>query len=309
MAAPPPYRPQLALLVKQAPTGDDWFHEIKLDGFRIGVTIDRGEVTLMSRLGNEWTEGFAGVVAGAKRLGAKSALIDGELASILPDGRTSIRAMGNGQTVYFAFDLLFVDGEDLTDQPLEERKRRLQRLLGPEPPDPFRYVEHVVTDGPAFLGEACRLRLEGIVSKLRTAPYRPGARNATWQKSKCVLRQEFVIGGYEHSTVGNLGALWLGYHDPAGRLVYAGKVGTGFQRTSRELLASLAPLARKLAPFDVGLPKGHKIRDAIWVEPRLVAEVAFMEWTGNDHIRHGSFQAMRPDKDPREVVREVPAGD
>ena len=220
-----------------------------------------------------------------------------------------MRAMGNGQTVYFAFDLLFRRRQDLTDLPLEERKRRLRALLGPEPPHPFRYVDHVVSDGPAFLKEACRLRLEGIVSKLRTAPYRPGARNATWQKSKCVLRQEFVIGGYEHSTVGNLGSLWLGYYDPEGRLVFAGKVGTGFQRVDRELLASLAPLARKTAPFDVGLPKGHKIRDAIWVEPRLVAEVAFMEWTHNAHIRHGSFQGMRPDKNPRDVVREVPAGD
>jgi bifunctional non-homologous end joining protein LigD len=304
----PPYRPQLALLVKAAPEGDDWLHELKLDGYRIGVAIDRGHVTLMSRRGNEWTADFPQVVAGAMKLPVKSALIDGELAGVLPDGRTSMHVLGGASTVFFAFDIIHLDGEDLTSLPLLERKQRLRRALGPEPPPaPFRYVDHVVGGGAAFFREACRLRIEGIVSKLATAPYKPNARNATWQKIKCVLRQEFVIGGYELSVVGGLGALWLGTYEGNG-LLFAGKVGTGFQREAARLLKTLRGLERPASPFEpIGLPTGAKIRDARWVVPELVCEVAFMEWTGHSHIRHGSFQGMRPDKDARKVVREIPA--
>jgi bifunctional non-homologous end joining protein LigD len=304
----PPYRPQLALLVKAPPEGDDWLHELKLDGFRIGVAIAGGHVTLLSRREKDWTAEFATVVAGAKKLPVKSALLDGELAGVLPDGRTSMHAMGGGGTLaYFAFDIIHLDGEDLTSLPLLERKRHLRRALGPHPPAPFRYVDHVVGDGAAFFQEACRMKLEGIVSKLASSPYKSNARNATWQKIKCVERQEFVIGGYEHSVRDDLGALWLGtYEDEA--LVFAGKVGTGFQREAAVLLKALARIERPASPFaPIGLPTGAKIRDARWVEPKLVCEVAFMEWTGHGHIRHGSFQGMRPDKDPRKVVREIPA--
>ena len=303
----PPYRPQLALLVKTPPAGDDWLHELKLDGYRIGVAIDHGRVTLMSRRNNEWTDDFPLVVAGAKKLPVKSALIDGELAGVLPDGRTSMHVIGGPSTVYFAFDILHLDGEDLTPLPLTERKQRLRRALGPKPPAPFRYVDHVVGNGAAFFKEACRAQIEGIVSKLRAAPYKPNARNASWQKVKCVLRQEFVIGGYERSVLGGLGALWLGTYD-GGQLLFAGKIGTGFQREADALLARLVGLEQPESPFArEGFPTGYKVRDARWVAPKLVCEVAFMEWTGHAHIRHGSFQGMRPDKDPRKVVREIPA--
>jgi bifunctional non-homologous end joining protein LigD len=304
----PPYRPQLALLVKQPPEGDGWIHEVKLDGYRIGCRIEGGEVALLSRRDNAWTASFPSVVAAAARLGTRAALLDGELAAVLPDGRTSMHAMGGGGPIaYFVFDILHLDGADLTALPLDERKVRLRALLGKRPPAPFRYVDHVVGGGAAFLAQACRLGIEGIVSKQRDAPYRPAARNATWQKSKCVLRQEFVIGGYEDSTVGSLGALWLGYHDTAGRLVFAGKVGTGFQRDASELLATFRKMVIARPAFDVGLPTGYKVRDARWLEPRLVCEVAFMEWTHHGHIRHGSYQGMRPDKRARDVIREAPA--
>jgi bifunctional non-homologous end joining protein LigD len=304
----PPYRPQLALLVKAAPTGDDWLHELKFDGFRIGVEIAHGRVRLLSRRDKEWTDEFPTVVAGAKKLALASALIDGELAGVLPDGRTSMHAMGTGPLAFFAFDLIHVDGEDLTALPLLERKQRLRRALGADPPAPFRYVDHVVGGGAEFFEQACALKIEGIVSKLGNSPYKPGARNATWQKIKCVLRQEFVIGGYERSVLGGLGALWLGTYDEKGRLMFGGKVGTGFQREADAILRRLVRLERTTSPFeDVGLPIGAKIRDARWVKPELVCEVAFMEWTGHAHIRHGSFQGMRPDKDPRTVVREIPA--
>ena len=303
----PPYRPQLALLVKTPPEGDEWLHELKFDGFRIGVAIERGHVTLLSRREKDWTAEFPTVVAGATKLPVKNALLDGELAGVLPDGRTSMHAMGGGGTlVYFAFDILHLDGEDLTALPLIERKQRLQRALGPKPPAPFRYVEHIAGGGAAFFREACRMKIEGIVSKLSSSPYKSNARNATWQKIKCVERQEFVTGGYERSVRGDLGALWLGTYE-GGQLIFAGKVGTGFQRESDALLKTLVKLERPQSPFaPIGLPIGAKIRDARWVAPTLVCEVAFMEWTGHAHIRHGSFQGMRPDKEARKVVREVP---
>jgi bifunctional non-homologous end joining protein LigD len=303
----PPYRPQLALLVKTPPDGDDWIHELKLDGYRIGVAIDRGEVQLLSRREKEWTEAFPSVVAGAQKLRVQTALLDGELAGVLPDGRTSMHAMGGANLAFFAFDILHLDGEDLTPLPLLERKQHLRRALGAKPPAPFRYVEHVAGHGAAFFAQACSMKVEGIVSKLAASPYRPNARNATWQKIKCSLRQEFVIGGYELSVRGDLGALWLGTYDPAGRLVFAGKVGTGFQREAAALLRSLRAIEGADMPFaPIGLPTGAKIRDARWVSPELVCEIAFMEWTGHAHIRHGSFQGMRPDKDPRAVVPEIP---
>ena len=302
----PPYRPQLALLVKTPPEGDEWLHELKLDGYRIGVAIDRGHVTLLSRREKEWTDAFPSVVAAARKLPVKSALLDGELAGVLPDGRTSMHAMDGASLGYFAFDILHLDGEDLTALPLRERKRHLRRALGAKPPPPFRYVDHVQGGGGAFFQEACRMKIEGIVSKLGSSPYKTNARNATWQKIKCVERQEFVIGGYEHSVRGDLGALWLGTYE-GGQLLFAGKVGTGFQREADALLKTLAKLEQPASPFaPIGLPVGAKIRDARWVAPTLVCEVAFMEWTGHAHIRHGSFQGMRPDKDPRKVVREIP---
>jgi bifunctional non-homologous end joining protein LigD len=301
----PPYRPQLALLVKTPPEGPDWIHELKLDGYRIGVEIDRGRVRLLSRRGVEWTEEFPSVVAGAKHLKLRSALIDGELAAMLPDGRTSLRALGSGPLAFFAFDLIHVDGDDLTALPLVERKRRLARALGSDPAPPFRYLDHVVGNGGQVFANACAMKIEGIVSKLASSPYKQNARNSTWQKVKCVLRQEFVIGGYDHSVLGGLGALWLGTYDANGRLVFAGKVGTGFQREAAELLKTLARRERDTCPFAGGLPAGPKLREARWVAPELVCEVAFMEWTHNDHIRHPSFQGMRADKDPRTIVREI----
>jgi bifunctional non-homologous end joining protein LigD len=273
------------------------------------VAIERGDIKLLSRREKEWTAEFPTVVAGARKLPVKTALIDGELAGVLPDGRTSMHAMGDARALaFFAFDIIHLDGEDLTGLPLIERKQRLQRALGPKPPAPFRYVDHEVGGGAAFFREACRMKIEGIVSKLLSAPYKQGARNATWQKVKCVLRQEFVIGGYERSVLNDLGALWLGTYDERGRLLFAGKVGTGFQREAATLLTKLVRLERPTSPFaPIDLPVGAKIRDARWVAPDLVCEVAFMEWTDHAHIRHGSFQGMRPDKDPAKVVREIPA--
>jgi bifunctional non-homologous end joining protein LigD len=302
----PLYDPQLALLVKEPPRGDGWLHEVKLDGFRIGCAVKDGRASLLSRRGKDWTDHFPEVAAAAARLRARDALLDGEVAALLPDGRTSLHAMQEGARIaYFIFDLLRLDGEDLTTHPIEERKRHLRALLGRRPLAPLRYVDHLVGDGPEVFAQACRHRLEGIISKATGSVYRSGARNATWQKVKCVLRQEFVVGGYELSTVGSLGALWLGYYDAEAQLIFAGKAGTGFQRDSGSLLAAFKKIERATTPFAGELPSGAKQRGAVWLRPQIVCEVAFMEWTHHGHVRHASYQGIRPDKRPAEVVREV----
>lgn len=306
----PPYRPQLALLFDEAPVGDDWLHEIKLDGYRIGCRIEHGRVALLSRRGKEWTEQFPEVATGAARLGVTTALFDGEVAAVMSDGRTSFQAMQRGwggtrpEIAYFVFDLIHLDGEDLTPLPLDQRKQRLRAALGVRPPRPFRYVDHVIGDGPSVFEKACAMRLEGIVSKERAAPYRPAARNASWRKVKCLLRQELVVGGYEDAVVGGLGALLLGYHDAEGRLVYAGKVGTGFQRIAEALLADCRKRTQASTPFDLNLPVARMVKGAHWMKPTLVVEVAFAEWTDGGNVRHASFQGVRRDKNAREVVRE-----
>jgi bifunctional non-homologous end joining protein LigD len=306
--------PQLATLVSQAPDGEDWLHEIKFDGYRVLARLDGGRVRLLSRNGRDWTEQFPSVASAVARLHAGQALLDGEVAVLLPDGTTSFQALqnalsgsGQGALVYMVFDLLYLDGWDLRGARLEDRKRALYRLLGAagEPPVPLRYSDHVGGGGPEFLAHACRLGLEGVISKRRSAPYR-STRGPDWLKTKCLRRQEVVIGGYtepEGSRIG-IGALLAGVHDD-GRLVYVGKVGTGFTNQGlRELVKRLRPLEQEHSPFaerPVGVGRTH------WVRPELVAEVAFGEWTADGRMRHPSFQGLRADKPARAVVRERPA--
>jgi bifunctional non-homologous end joining protein LigD len=304
-----PYNPQLAQLVKEPPAGDGWIHEIKLDGYRIGCAIESGRVRLLSRRNLEWTAEFPVVSAGTKRLKVKSALLDGEVAAVMPDGRTSFHAMqtrsaGTTNLVYFIFDVLHLDGVDLLALTVEQRKERLRDLLGATPPASLRYVDHVIGGGADFFAAASRMRLEGMISKSRTEPYRPGARHRSWQKTKCQLRQEFVIGGWQASVTGGLGAMILGYYDDERRLVYAGKVGTGHQRQEKDLLARFGRLVRDAPAFAVGPPRAVA-RDTHWLEPVLVGEVAFIEWT-TDGLRHPTFQGLRQDKDPRDVRAERP---
>jgi len=309
----PHFQAQLARLVDAPPEGNEWLHEMKLDGYRIGCRIDGGEIHLLSRNGKDWTSRFPEVREGAAHLPVRQALLDGEVALLLPDGRTSFQALQNafagsdrGEIVYFVFDLLHLDGDDVAQLPLEQRKQRLQALLrAAKVRGHLRYSDHVVGQGSAFFEQACRQGLEGIVSKLRARPYEPG-RGPAWLKTKCIQRQEFVIGGFTdpQGSRAGIGALLVGVHE-RGDLVYAGKVGTGFtNQTAQDLRQRLLRIERSDCPF--GRQPTGVGRAVHWVRPTLVAEVAFTEWTEDGKIRHPSFQGLRADKPAADIIRERP---
>ena len=306
------YRPQLATLVKAPPRGEEWLHEIKFDGYRIGCRIRGGLITLISRNGKDWTQAFPEVVAAAAQLPTRDALLDGEVAMVLPDGKTSFQALQNASArdgarttlVYFVFDLLRLDAERVASLPLEARKARLRALVGGRKTGRIRYSEHIEGRGDEFFAQACRLGLEGIISKRRDRPHREG-RHGDWLKSKCTLRQECVIGGFTdpEGMRAGLGALLIGYYE-GDRLVFCGKVGTGFTQTlALDLRRRLDGLERKTCPFDPPPPRAVS-RGAHWAKPALVCEVEFTEWTTDGKVRHPSFQGLRLDKEPHEVVRE-----
>ncbi len=307
------YRPQLARLVKQAPEGNDWLHEMKYDGYRIGCRVRGQSATLVTRTGKNWSSAFPAVAEAAAALGTRDAILDGEVAVVMPDGRTSFQALqnafGGGSARglrYFVFDLLSLDGVDLRRQPLEDRKAALAGLIGKtRRAAVIQFADHVAGHGAELFEQACRLRLEGIISKRRSAPYVAG-RGDTWVKTKCALRQEFVIGGFtepEGSRQG-IGALLIGYYDESESLVFAGKVGTGFSiAVARDLRRRLEAIERRTSPFAPPLPAAVR-RRAHWVQPRLVGEVTFTEWTNDGRIRHPSFQGLRRDKPARAVARE-----
>ena len=302
---------ELATLVDEPPVGGDWVHEIKLDGFRMQCRIEKGRAQLLTRTGQDWTQRFRAVAEDAGRLAVHSALLDGELVALQPDGRSSFQllqqALSEGADVplvYYAFDLLHANGLDLLKAPLEERKAALSRLLSRgQATGAVRYSEHFAVEGRAFFDQACRLQLEGMISKRRAAPYRPG-RGRDWLKVKCLQRQEFVVGGFTEpggSRTG-LGALLVGVHD-GDRFLYAGRVGTGFNAKMLESLRKrLASLEQPHSPFHNKVP--GPLRGIHWAAPQIVVEVAFTEWTSDGLLRHPSFQGIREDKKPSEVTRE-----
>jgi bifunctional non-homologous end joining protein LigD len=302
-------RPQLATLVTEPPKGDAWLHELKFDGYRILGRLQDGRARLISRNGNDWTGHFPSLAAALEALPVSQALVDGEVAVLLPDGRTSFQALQNalsaraqGDLVYFAFDLPYLEGYDLTRARLEDRKAALAALLAGAGAA-VRYSSHVVGSGDAFFEKACGMRLEGIVSKRRDAPYE-SRRGGSWLKVKCLRRQEVVIGGWTEPSGSRtgLGALLVGVHEQGGGLTFAGKVGTGFtEKVLRDLRRRLGALEQDASPFS---PRPKGVGAAHWVKPQLVAEVAFTEWTGDGKMRHPSFQGLRADKPALEVVRE-----
>ncbi len=313
-ALPKFVQPQLATLVERPPEGDGWLHELKHDGYRILARVEHRRAQLFSRNARDWTEKFPTVAEALGRLPVEQAILDGEITVLLPDGTSSFQALQNfgaaaarGQLAYMVFDLLYLDGRDLTGARLEDRKAALARLLASanDRAAVLRYSDHVVGAGADFFAHACKLGLEGIVSKKRDAPYR-GTRGPEWLKIKCLKQQEIVIGGYtepEGSRIG-IGALLGGVYE-SGRLVYVGKIGTGFDnRMLRDLQQRLSRLEQKTSPFasrPAGAARAH------WVKPELVAQVSFSEWTSDGKLRHPAFQGLREDKPADAVVRERPA--
>ncbi len=314
--APPPPREiavALATLVDAAPEGRDWVHELKLDGYRMVCRIDKGKIRLITRNGNEWTARAPSVVAAAADLQVQNGLLDGELVYLRADGVTDFQALQNAlrngksdTLIYFAFDLLFLNGEDTRGLSLLDRKALLAELLAQEQSDPgrLRLSEHVVGQGPEFFRKAGEMGLEGIISKRSAAPYRSG-RGRDWLKVKCTARQEVVIVGYTNprGSRQHLGALLVATRDNA-TLRYAGKVGTGFSQQSLADVHRVLRAHQRAKPACANAPKGSAARAATWVDPIYVAEVEFTEFTSDGMMRHPTFRGLREDKPAAQVVRE-----
>jgi bifunctional non-homologous end joining protein LigD len=309
----------LATLVDEPFSGPDWLFEVKYDGVRVLAERDGDRVRLWGRSGQDFTARYPEVVEALERLPLDRFVLDGEVVAFDDTGRTSfqrlqarmhvsrpadvavVRRQVPVQAVFF--DALSLAGRDLRDLPLGERKALLALALPRE--GTAAYGDHVVERGEDLFAACAEKGLEGIVAK-RIASRYTGGRTRDWLKIKCQRRQEFVIGGYTdpQGTRPYFGALHLGVYDDQGRLVYVSKVGTGFDaRSLRDLWERLQPLRRRTSPFDVGTPTG---RGHHWVEPRLVAEVRFTEWTEEGGLRHPAFLGLRDDKRPEECRRERP---
>jgi bifunctional non-homologous end joining protein LigD len=301
--------PQLATLVDAVPTGSAWLHEAKYDGYRLLLAVGGGKAKAYTRTGLDWSDKFPGIVAAAAKLDIGAALIDGEAVALDQAGKPNFSALqdalkrGGADLSFFAFDLLSLDGEDLTRLPNLERKELLRTIM---PQDgPIHFAEHVIGQGEKLFQAMCREGFEGIVSKRADAPYLH-KRTQNWLKVKCLQRQEFVIVGWTPSEARGRGfrSLLLGLNE-GGQLRYAGKVGTGFDaRLIEEISAKLEKLATDKPPVDA--PRAA-VRGARWVRPELVAEIAFAEFTADNVVRHGSFIGLREDKKPAEVKPEKPS--
>jgi bifunctional non-homologous end joining protein LigD len=307
------YAPMLATLADKVPRGDDWIYEIKWDGYRIVATVAGGEPDLRTRKDQDYTKRFENVAKElVKALKTPDCVVDGEVCALDDQGRPSFSAMQQGKAgtpiVYFVFDLLELEGEPIIDLSLEERRERLEKLLDKRNKT-VRFSE-TFEDGESLLAAAEKQGLEGIMAKRLSSSYLPGRRSREWLKVKGHGRQEFVIAGYTRGKgrrERTLGSLVLATYK-GGELVYAGNVGTGFNdREIDRLLKKLQPLERDTPPFRE-VPKMPRVRkgDIVWVEPKLVAEVEFVEWTHDGHLRAPSYKGLRVDKEATEVRREEP---
>ncbi len=312
--------PQLTAPTEAVPEGGDWAHELKWDGYRMHARIEEGGVRLFTRTGLDWTAKYPAIVEALRALPVSEAYLDGELCALSDEGLTSFSAMQAATDarsaeglVYVLFDCLFVDGEDLMGEPLRVRKERLEALLAKAPAG-LQYSEHHLASGVTFYRHACKLGIEGIVSKRLDCPYKPGDRG-TWRKIKCLNREEFVVVGWTdpEGSRPHLGALLLAYYAPDGRLVYAGRAGTGMNTEQlRRLRETLDPLATPEMQLDVRPPRGSRFGSPLvlsrvhWVRPEVVAEVTYLAWTDDNLLRHVVFEGLREDKPARDVVRPIP---
>lgn len=308
--------PQLATLSTSAPKGPEWVHEVKFDGYRMVSYIEQGNVTIYSRNGNDWTDKFRMIAGRLANFSMDSAVVDGELVVTDEQGRSDFSqlkdALSKGKTdrlQYYLFDLLYLNGHSLVDLPLRERKDTLKELLAKNVPadsaQNIFFSAHFTEDADYFWQNVCSMQLEGIVSKRVDAPYHQG-RSKSWLKTKCRKRQEFVVGGFTLPSHGSrgVGALLLGFYDDD-KLVYSGRVGTGFTLdSSKYIRRMLDKLVQEDNPFSNMTREAG--RGAIWVRSQLGAEVEFTEWTPDGRLRHPSFKGLREDKQVRDIVKEIP---
>ena len=309
--------PQLSQLVEKPPSGPQWLHEIKLDGFRMAARIDNGRVQLLTRTGLDWTAKYPSAAAALASLNIKTGYLDGELCGVDEAGLPSFantQAATDGERgvllVYYAFDLLHLDGRDVSDLQLIERKALLEPLLTNK--SGLQFNGHDTGDGQLILEHAGKLGFEGVVSKTADAPYAPGNRGL-WRKAKWLNRQEFVILGWSDPEGSRpyLGALLLGYYTDDGKLIYAGRVGTGMSdKVLADLRRRLDPLSRAKSPLNVPPPRKTRFGSPLvlsrihWVEPTLVAEITYLTWTGDGLLRHTVYVGLREDKPVGQVRRE-----
>jgi len=306
--------PQLATLAQEAPVGDEWVHELKYDGYRILCRVKNESAILVTRNDHEWTSKLQRIAEAAAALPVKTAWLDGEVVALMPDGSISFQALQNAfdtrsetNLVYYVFDLLYLDGHDLRQVALLDRKRALAAIVPSAESGLIRYSDHIPGRGEVVFAEACRRGMEGIISKRTDAVYRAG-RNRNWIKVKCAHRQEFVIGGFTDPSGSRVafGALLLGVYDGQGQFQFAGKTGTGFsERSLKELHKRLTAMEQPQSPF-VNPPRSVEARGVHWVKPRLVAEVSFAEWTNEGLLRQAAFQGLREDKAAKSVIKEGP---
>jgi bifunctional non-homologous end joining protein LigD len=310
------YAPMLATPAEDVPRGANWLFEVKWDGYRAIAQVVGGEATLTSRRGNDLTSRFSNVAREvAKAVKTPDAVLDGEVCALDDSGRSSFSAMQQGKAgtplVYYVFDVLEIDGEPLVDLPLVERRKRLEQLLDRR--NRCVRLSETFDDGASLLEAAEEQGLEGILAKRLDSRYVESRRTHDWLKIKTHGEQEFVIAGFTKGTgrrASSFGSLVLGYYR-GGELVYAGNVGTGFSsKEIDKLLDKLRPLKRPTSPFPE-VPKMPRVRksDVIWVEPKLVCEVEFVEWTHDGRLRAPSYQGLRDDKAPEDVRREEPITD
>lgn len=310
---------QLATLVDSAPQGEEWLSELKFDGYRGLCRIKNGRASIHTREGLDWSHRWPVLVKALGRLPVEHAWIDGEVVALDGEGRISFEALqnlvrgdrqqANGMRLaLYAFDLLYLNGHDVRQLPLHQRKELLRDVIpGSDEEGLLLYSEHIAGHADEVFRHACQHGMEGIVVKRADAPY-TGRRDRNWLKLKCEHRQEFVIGGYTEPAGqrSGFGAILVGVHDQQGGLQYAGRVGAGFDE---QLLSSMLQQFRRLEqeePAFVNPPTGQQRRGVHWLKPVLVAEVKFAQWTQAGILRHASFVALREDKEPARIVRETP---